>query len=133
MTDARTLTQDELLTEARDRFGNDPLDWAFRCPGCGDVASGYDFRKALEENPRKNRDSSPTIASDIVGQECIGRALGALSRTATYTGRGCNWAAYGLFGGPWTIALSNGRTMYGFPLADAIAPAAALIEETETR
>lgn len=117
MTDHRKITQAELVAEATAAFGKDPLVWAFRCPGCGDTANGRDFREALADHPRKNRDGSDTIASDIVGQECIGRTLGALSREGKYTGRGCNWAAYGLFPGPWEIALPNGRSMHAFPLA----------------
>src|SRR4051812_5710542 len=119
MSDARKLTQAELVAEARRLFGDEPLDWAFRCPTCGDVANGREFREALAEHPRKNRDGSDTIASDIVGQECIGRTLGALSKSAEYTGRGCNWAAYGLFSGPWEIVLPNGRSAHSFPLAAA--------------
>lgn len=116
-TEHRTLTQAELVTEARTRFGDDPLKWAFQCPSCGDVANGEDFRQALAEHPRTNlRTNEPVIASDIVGQECIGRTLGALSRK-NYKGRGCDWAAYGLFAGPWSITLPSGRTAHSFPLA----------------
>lgn len=113
----RKLTQAELITEATERFGTDPLNWAFQCPSCGDIANGQDFSDALAEHPRTNlRTDKPVIASDIVGQECIGRTLGALSRKA-YTGRGCDWAAYGLFAGPWEIELPNGRTAHSFRLA----------------
>jgi len=117
MSDNRTLTQAELVAEARALFGDEPLDWAFRCPSCGDVANGHDFQKALADNPRQRKDNSTVIASDVIGQECIGRTLGALGKTAKYTGRGCNWAAYGLFAGPWAIVLPNGRTAHSFPLA----------------
>lgn len=120
-TDYRKLTQSELVTEARERFGDDPLKWAFVCPSCGDIANGEDFSKALTEHPRKNRSGEAVIASDVVGRECIGRTLGALDKRQTYTGRGCDWAAYGLFAGPWEIALPNGRTAHGFPLAPASA------------
>jgi hypothetical protein len=117
-TDYRKLTQAELLNDARARFGDNPLNWAFLCPSCGDVANGTDFSNALAEYPRKNRSGETVIASDVVGQECIGRTLGALEKTdSEYTGRGCTWTAYGLFCGPWEIALPNGRTAYGFPLA----------------
>lgn len=115
----RKLTQAELVTEARERFGDNPLDWAFQCPSCRDVATGADFRKALNEHPAKHRDGSEVIASDRLGQECIGRTLGVLDKRRTYSGRGCDWTAYGLFGGPWEIELPNGRTAYGFPLAPA--------------
>lgn len=119
-SDHRKLTQAELLAEARERFGDDPLKWAFVCPSCGDVANGADFSKALAERPRKNRSGEDVIASDVVGQECIGRTLGALETSDDkYTGHGCTWTAYGLFRGPWEIALPSGRTAYGFPLAPA--------------
>lgn len=120
MSDHRKLTQEELLAEARERFGDDPLKWAFRCPSCKDVATGEDFREALKERPRKHRSGSEVIASDVVGQECIGRTLGALETSdEAWKGRGCTWVAYGLFSGPWEIALPNGRKMHAFPLAEA--------------
>lgn len=118
-TEPRTLTQAELLAEATERFGADPIKWAFACPTCGDIANGEDFREALAANPRKHRTGAEVIASDVVGQECIGRTLGALQKDTEYTGRGCDWAAYGLFGGPWTISLPDGRSMHAFPLAPA--------------
>jgi hypothetical protein len=119
-TNHRTLTQAELVAEATERFGKDPLNWAFQCPSCGDIATGTDFSEALAEHPRKHRTGAEVIASDVVGQECIGRTLGALRKGhGKYTGRGCDWAAYGLFGGPWTVALPDGRTMHAFPLAPA--------------
>lgn len=102
MDKQRKLTQAELMTEAVDRFGPDPLDIAFRCPACGDVATIREFPET--DRPR-------------AGQECIGRSLGALN--GELTDRGCDWAAYGLIRGPWTIALPNGELVYGFPLADA--------------
>lgn len=116
--DYRKLTQAELLAEAARLFGDNPMDWAFRCPSCGDVATGTDFSEALVKHPRERRDGSAVIASDVVGQECIGRTLGALRKDVKkYEGRGCDWAAYGLFGGPWEIVLPNGRSVHSFPLA----------------
>ena len=117
MTDHRRLTQQQLATEATQTFGEDPMKWAFLCPSCGDIATGQDFKDALAEYPRENRDGSPVMASDRLGRECIGRTLGVLRKDAEYTGRGCDWAAYGLFGGPWTVELPNGKTMHCFPLA----------------
>jgi hypothetical protein len=119
----RKLTQAELVAEAKARFGDDAMKWAFQCPSCKDIATGQDFRVALKEHPREHTtpDGSvamPVVASDVLGQECIGRTLGALEKSReNYTGRGCNWAAYGLFPGPWTIELPDGRSVHGFPLA----------------
>jgi hypothetical protein len=119
-TDHRKLTQAELLAEATDRFGADPIKWAFVCPSCGDIANGEDFRRALADRPRKHRSGADVIASDVVGQECIGRSLGALETSdEKYTGRGCTWVAYGLIRGPWEIALPDDRSMWAFPLAPA--------------
>ncbi|MFJ4787628.1 VVA0879 family protein [Streptomyces sp. NPDC088794] len=111
----RTLTHDELTAEATARFGKNPLDWAFVCPNCGDIASTADLAKALADFPSTRRDGTPVRAEQIAGQECIGRTLGALN--PGYTGRGCTWAAYGLIPGPWTIHLSEGRTRRSFRLA----------------
>ncbi|MFF4548636.1 VVA0879 family protein [Streptomyces sp. NPDC001406] len=112
----RKLTQAELVAEARERFGDDPLKWAFQCPSCKDIATGQDFRDALAEQPRTNRNGEPVVASDVLGQECIGRTLGVLEGRET---RSCDWAAYGLFPGPWEIVLPDGRSVHGFPLAPA--------------
>lgn len=115
----RTLTQAELVVEARERFGEDPKTWAFVCPNCADIANAQDF---IDANADPNR----------VGQECIGRSLGALAKAAVGTDgrkhakRGCDWAAYGLFPGPWSIEVPDGkggtRTVSSFALA-AAAPA----------
>lgn len=110
---ARKLTQAELWAEARERFGADSRDWAFECPGCGDVATAREFIAAA------------ALGASLVGQECIGRQLGALDKTGKpYTGRGCDWAAYGLFHGPWEVVMpgQDGQPEYSvwsFPLAPA--------------
>ena len=119
-TQTRHLTPAELLAEARERFGDSPDAWAFQCPNCGDVATGLDFRNALAANPRKNASGTLVYASSLLGQECIGRVLGALKvrRASDWKGRGCDWVAYGLISGPWTIEMPWGRKMSAFPLAE---------------
>ncbi|WP_420123882.1 VVA0879 family protein [Nakamurella sp.] len=112
----RKLTQDELMAEARERFGPDPMRWAFRCPSCGDVASLQDFKDA---------GGSPGLA----GQQCIGRELARLTGEAVTkpmpsSTRGCGWVAYGLISGPWEVVVpaEDGkpeRSIWGFPLAEA--------------
>lgn len=111
MSTYRKLTQAELVAEATERFGPDIERWAFECPSCGDVASARDFRDASADPNR-------------LGQECVGRHLGALTELATLdhgrsiASRGCDWAAYGLFRGPWEIETADGKTMWSFPLAE---------------
>lgn len=104
----KAFTQEEFLTLLRERFGDSPYDWAFVCPNCGDVATGGDFKAALEEYPKTNRSGNPVTASDILGQQCIGRTLGALTKSGKYTGRGCDWAAGGLFSGPCYVHIEDG-------------------------
>ena len=119
-TKHRKLTQAELMAEARARFGDNPMAFAFACPSCGDVASLGDFHAA-------------GIDSGRAGQDCIGRHLGALDRETTVDAyrkagkRGCDWVAYGMFRGPWEIVIpAEGdkpeRSMWAFPLAERPEP-----------
>lgn len=118
----RKLTQEELLSEAIERFGKDPMGFKFQCPQCGDIASIAEFQAA-------------TGTTGLAGQDCIGRHLGALDRAKHASveayrkagGRGCDWAAYGLFRGPWEIVIpAEGdrpeKSIWGFPLAPAEVP-----------
>ena len=100
--DTRTLTQAELLAEAKRLFGDDPLNIAFKCPICGDVATIREF---------------PPDARGAAGQECIGRQIGALD-TDKWDGRGCTFAAYGLIPAPWTITFPDRAQVRSFPLAE---------------
>lgn len=108
---ATTITQDELVTAARERFGDDASQWAFVCPNCGDVATVQDFIDAGKPN--------------AAGQECIGRHKGALAGKPTgdsgrsIAERGCDWVAYGLIGGPVEVILANGKCVRSFELAEA--------------
>ena len=106
----RRLTQQELIGEATARFGADLLKAAFVCPRCGDVATIGDFQQAGD--------------AGLAGQACIGRLLGALTREPSSDGgrsqaqRGCDWAAFGLLPGPWTIVMPDGKEVPSFALAD---------------
>jgi hypothetical protein len=108
-------TQAEFIEEAKRRFGDDPLRWAFACPHCGDVATPQDFKDAGADPNR-------------IGKECIGRSLGALAGGPTADGgrskasRGCDWCAYGLFGGPWTVITPEGKKIHSFRFAPAGSP-----------
>jgi len=110
----RKLTQDELHQLARERFGDDPMQWAFRCPNCDDVATLAEFVAAGADPGR-------------TGQECIGRSLGALTKPSATNRRGCDFSAYGLIPGPWEIVFPadvrrdrpEPYSVRSFPLADA--------------
>jgi hypothetical protein len=121
MTEARVLTRDELWAEARSRFGENNIAWAFQCPSCGDVATGMDFFKALALHPRRAKAADRSVYFyEVLGQECIGRILGKDG------GRGCQYAAFGFIHGPWQVSIPD-RTgpLYCFPLAPATPEGAA--------
>lgn len=107
----RTLTYAELQAEAVERFGEDPMMWAFACPHCGDVATPRDFSLAAGDPGR-------------AGQECIGRTL---RRDDPRAERGCDWVAYGLIPGPWEVTVPAAgdepeRTLRTFALAGEAGP-----------
>lgn len=118
---SETITHAEFLATLRERFGDSPADWAFVCPACKDIATGADFfRAALEAHPRERR-GKPVNAAELLGQECIGRALGALLvQSDKYKGRGCDWCAYGLIGGPLGVEMADGSVVRSFNIATAV-------------
>lgn len=88
-----TQTLQEWLEEGNQRFGNDFANWKFKCPACGHVASGQDFKEL-------NADLNDMY------KICIGRANGKGTSNGKDEGHGCNWAAFGLLGN-----LGEGRTI----------------------
>ena len=115
------ITHDEFIATLTERFGESPADWAFECPACHDIATGADFKAALADNPRTRRDDTAVNAAEILGQECIGRTLGALKGQAgEWKGRGCDWCAYGLIGGPLGVEMPDGRVVRSFNIASAV-------------
>lgn len=83
----KVMTQSEWMEEGKRRFGGDFLNWKFKCPMCGHVASIQNFKDAGVDDP------------NCAYQECIGRYTGKESAKEGDSSR-CNWAAYGLFGIP---------------------------------
>ncbi|QGJ92738.1 hypothetical protein QDA04_gp68 [Microbacterium phage Megan] len=114
-------TQEELVALMRERFGDDVNAWAFICPSCGDVATVADMRDALAQNPLSEAGGSTPDPTRYIGQACIGRLLGALQekRQSDWKGRGCDWAAFGLFQGPEFVVMPDGKEVPSFAPAPA--------------
>jgi len=102
-------TQEEWKAEAQRRLGENFMNWKFKCPMCGHVASVRDFKNAGASDP------------NCAYTECIGRYTG---KGAPQKGdsSGCNWCSYGLFGIPNdnadTIILPDGKEIRIFQLAE---------------
>lgn len=70
----KKYTKSEWISEGIKRFGQDFSNWKFKCPHCGNVASGKEFRDLGVEDP------------NVMYLECIGN----YDKT-----KGCDWKAYG--------------------------------------
>lgn len=109
----RKLTLEEFHAEAKRLYPEGPRAVAFQCPSCNDIATVGEF---VELN-----------AGESAGQQCIGRDFGPMTRprkrnSNKFTDRGCDWAAYGLFRGPWEVVFpAEGdqpeHSVWSFPLA----------------
>lgn len=104
LVEQRQMTHAEWLAEAIRRFGTSPLDYAFVCPNCGDVAAVKDFPPALRGR---------------AGQECLGRVMADAAGVPydEWKGRGCSFVAYGLIPGPWTVTMEDGKVIRSFAMA----------------
>lgn len=99
-------TLKEWLDEGKERFGDDFTQWKFKCPACGHVNTGKEFKDlGIDLNNMYN--------------ECIGRHTGKGSPKKGDSS-GCNWAAYGLFGtlGKGRIVLNEGKESEVFDFAE---------------
>mgnify|MGYP007102561128 FL=1 len=100
-------THGEWLTELKNRFGEDPMKWAFKCPACGKISTMKEFKDAGAE-------------PDDSYQTCIGRHTDKGSPTKD-SKDGCKWAAFGLFGtlsGGDVIVTDDGKEIQVFSMAE---------------
>lgn len=103
---ARRVTVDEWRAEGARRFGTDQMQWRWKCPSCGHVASTQDYKDAGAK-------------SSMVGFSCIGRSLPKCNEAFGGPGSGpCNYAGGGLIGlNPITVIV-DGKEVAMFEFAD---------------
>jgi hypothetical protein len=100
------MTHDEWVKEARRRFGDDPMKWAFVCPSCGYVATLKDWHDAGASEKQ-------------AAFSCIGRYSGSKKHVFDKTGGPCNYAGGGLIGlNPVTVQFDNGKSCRVFAFAE---------------
>jgi hypothetical protein len=99
------FTEAEWIAEARARFGDNPNDWAFRCPACRCRITVGDYRRA----------GAP---EDTIAFSCIGRFNGKGGSMEKPSKFGCNYAGGGLFRlNPVDVIREDGKTSTMFAFA----------------
>jgi hypothetical protein len=78
------MTREQWIAAGKSRYGADRMQWRFRCPSCGHIATPQDYRAA----------GAPQTA---VGFSCVGRWSGAASEAFSDASGPCNYAGGGLF------------------------------------
>lgn len=100
------MTVEEWRAEGKRRFGVDEMQWRWKCPSCGHVASTQDYKDA-------------GAASGVVGYSCIGRYLPECKEAFGGPGSGpCNYAGGGLIGINPVEVVADGHTHRMFEFAD---------------
>ena len=102
----REITRENWLAEAAERFGKDPLKWAFVCPVCGGIQTVQDYKDA----------GAPQSAA---GFSCVGRWVEGSQDAFEQNGPGpCNYAGGGLFRlNPVHITMPDGEVVQAFEFA----------------
>ncbi|MHA1167613.1 MAG: VVA0879 family protein [Candidatus Hodarchaeales archaeon] len=83
----KVVYRSDLVKQATELFGKNPLDWKFRCSSCKRIQSGNSIIVQMEEK----------IPSKRYGILKVGHRLHP--ETACYSPT-CNWVANGLFRSP---------------------------------
>lgn len=109
------MTEAEWLAKGTALFGEDKLTWKFKCPSCGYVVCGNDY-KALKEQG---------ATGAHVGFSCIGRFMpnssDFLHRKPEDPGP-CNYAGGGLFTiNPIVVTYGEGKHVEMFEFATEVA------------
>lgn len=86
----RVRTRDEWLAKGKELYGEKMGEWKFRCPSCGHVQTGNDFKKLKADG---NFDG---VIESVVYFSCIGRWLPEATGTIFNKARPCNYTNGGL-------------------------------------
>lgn len=73
----RIISLDQFLSEAKEKFGEDPKNWLFICPVCKTIQGYYDFKKVGLEDDKILK---------YIAFSCIGRFT---------DDKGCDWTLGG--------------------------------------
>jgi hypothetical protein len=92
------IDYDIWLSQLKIKFGDDPKNWAFKCPSCGNIQNGHDFINNNIESPESK-----------VYYSCIGRYV---------KGIGCDWTLGGLLKINSVSVMKDAQVFPVFEMAD---------------
>ena len=100
------MTEDEWRARGLQLFGADPEKWGFKCPCCGHVATGEEYRALGDKG-------------GMIGFSCIGRLMPKCREAFVKGGKGpCNYAGGGLFQlNPVHVTCRDGAVIQMFEFA----------------
>jgi hypothetical protein len=85
----KTISIEEFVKIAVERFGSDRNKWVFVCPACKTPQTGEDLIKAGVK---------PEDVNSVMAYSCIGRFTNAGPvKKGDKPGKGCDWTLGGLF------------------------------------
>jgi hypothetical protein len=102
LTSESIINYDDWILELKARFGDDPKQWAFVCPSCGNVQTIQHFI-----------DHGLKGLADNVYYHCIGRYVKNI---------GCDWTLGGLLKINKVSVMRNAQVFPVFEMADAVLP-----------
>jgi len=112
----REYSLDEWKLEAIRRFGENPKNWTFVCPSCGNKQTMGAFEELIH---LKIADVDPNMAY----YECIGRHDTRIEDVGEMYGKTqpCNYTSGGLINiNPVTVRTPDGRIVYAFDFANEV-------------
>jgi len=104
--DRKEYSHEEWMSMAESLYGKNMLNWKFKCPSCGYIASVEDYKKV----------KAPEAA---IAFSCIGRYIKDCNNEVGDKKQPCNYAGGGLFKlNPVRVHYDDGRFEDMFDFAD---------------
>lgn len=114
MSKSQVLTHEQWVAEAVSRYGEDPMQWKFRCPSCHQTMTVAEYQEA----------GAP---ESYVAFSCVGRMRKNAAQIFERDNGTCDYAGGGLFRlNPVPVRFDDGKVVRYFDFADR-----PLVPETE--
>lgn len=107
-------TSKEWLARGKELFGDEKLDWKWKCPSCGNIQSPKDFKELIDMKAIGLDERLPT--PEDAYYNCIGRFTGTENEIFSKE-QPCNYTLGGLMHLAHTIVLDGDKvySMFDYP------------------